>query len=181
MATAAEVARLQAEIEEKDAALAAEREKTAAAVQEAADAMAMATEMEQSLADRERAVSARESEAAVGKADSPVPDGTGKYIVTSAGAPYMVNGDPAYVQVAMHGYVIDLTDDEALRLLKLDAVRAATADESEADKARRARDAEIDAQNAAGPVNNPFGGRPVGTSVEAHAAEQIALARKAAA
>ncbi len=78
----------------------------------------------------------------------------------------------------MHGAVIDLVDSEAARLIKLEAVRAATDDEVAADAVRRAREADIDAQNASGPSNNPFGGRVVGVSLEDHAAEQIALAKK---
>lgn len=107
------------------------------------------------------------------------PEGTGMYVVICAGAPYMVGGDPAYVQVAMHGYVIDLVDSEARRLILLGAVRAANDAEVAGDRARRERDAVIDAQNVAGPASNPFGGRVVGTSLEAHAAEQIALAKRA--
>ncbi len=93
----------------------------------------------------------------------------------------MVDGDPAYVQVAMHGYVIDLVESEAMRLLKLGAIAAASDEQIEADTARRQRDADIEAQNAAGPASNPFGGRVVGTSLEDHAAEQIALAKATAA
>lgn len=105
---------------------------------------------------------------------------TGKYYVKSAGAPYMVNGEPGYVLIAMHGHVIDLVDSEAMRLLALDAIRAATPEEVDADRARRQREADIVASNTAGPKDNPFGGRLVGTSLEDHAAEQIKLARKAA-
>jgi hypothetical protein len=112
---------------------------------------------------------------------APAEQKTGKYTVTCAGAPYAVGGDPAYISIAMHGHVIDLVDGEAMRLITLGAVRAATDEEVAVDGVRRTREAVVDAQNAAGPANNPFGGRVVGTSLEAHAAEQIALAHKAAA
>lgn len=105
---------------------------------------------------------------------------TGKYLVLAVGAPYTVDNTPGKIVVGLQGRVVDLTDDEATRLLNLNAVRAATEDEVKADEARKQREADIEAQNTAGPAGNPFGGRTVaGVSLEDHAAEQIALARKA--
>lgn len=116
-----------------------------------------------------------------GAASSSAPDqSTGKYYVTSAGCPYAVGGDMAFIQVAMHGHVIDLVDSEATRLLNLNAIRAATDDEVAADTVRRQVEADINAANAAGPADNPYGGRLAGVSLEEHAAEQIKLAHKAA-
>lgn len=104
----------------------------------------------------------------------------GKYYVDAVGVPYAQDGVEGAIVVGTHGQVISLSDDEARRLLSLSVIRAATEDEVKADRERRARLAEIDEQNAAGPSSNPFGGRVMaGVSLEAHAAEQIALARKA--
>jgi hypothetical protein len=118
------------------------------------------------------------ADAAIG--DRP-PAENGAYYVTAAGAPYAVQGDLAYVRVAMHGEVIELVDKEAARLISLGAVRAATDAEVAADRTRRVQVAAIDARNAAGPDDNPFGGQVVNTTFERHAEEQIALARKSAA
>lgn len=105
---------------------------------------------------------------------------TGRYYVDAVGVPYEPEGLPGAVLVATYGQVIDLSDEDARRLLSLGAIRAATDDEVEADKARRARVAEVEAQNTIGPASNPFGGRVMaGVSLEDHAAEQIELARKA--
>ncbi len=106
-------------------------------------------------------------------------ESSGQYYVMAAGCPYAVGGNPALIQIAMHGHVIELVDSEARRLLLLDAVRAATEVEVMADEARREREAGVDAENTAGPAGNPFGGQVVNTTLERHAAEQIALARKA--
>ncbi len=102
---------------------------------------------------------------------------TGTYVVIIAGACFSrPNGEPG---LAHMGHVVELGDDEARRLLMLDAIRAATDADVKADRERRDREAEIAAQNAAGPDNNPFGGRVVGTTLEKHAAEQMELAKKA--
>ncbi len=104
----------------------------------------------------------------------------GKYYVDAVGVPYAQDGVEGAIVVGTHGQVIEISDDEARRLLTLGVIRAATDDEVVADRARRKKLAEIDAQNTAGPSSNPFGGRVMaGVSLEAHAAEQIELARKA--
>ncbi len=104
----------------------------------------------------------------------------GKYYVDAVGVPYSQDGVEGAIVVGTHGQVIEITDDEARRLLGLGVIRAATEGEVVADRERRAKLAEIDAQNTAGPSSNPFGGRVMaGVSLEAHAAEQIELARKA--
>lgn len=106
--------------------------------------------------------------------------GMGKYYVDAVGVPYNLDGVEGAIVVGTHGQVIDLTDTEATRLLGLGVIRAATDDEVIADRDRRARLADIDAQNAAGPSANPFGGRVMaGVSLEEHAKEQMELARKA--
>lgn len=105
----------------------------------------------------------------------------GKYLVLAVGVSYAVPGTPAGSALGLQGRVIDLDDEEATRLLKLGAVRAATKDEVEVSREREARDLVIAAENAAGPAGNPFGGQiAAGTTLEEHAAEQIKLARKAA-
>lgn len=105
---------------------------------------------------------------------------TGNYYVTAVGVSYVAPGEAAGTGLGLQGRVIELADGEAMRLLKLGVIRAATDEEGEASRAREARDLEIAAENAAGPASNPFGGQiKSGATLEEHAAEQIALAHKA--
>jgi hypothetical protein len=105
----------------------------------------------------------------------------GKYFVLSAGVCYRVGGSETHVTLGLAGQVIDLVDSEAHRLLMLQAVRAASKDDLLVGRARALRDAQAIATGQAGPVDNPYGGSMVNTTLERHAAEQIAIARKSGA
>ena len=107
---------------------------------------------------------------------------TALYVVTIAGACYRTAGDPDNIGLAHHGRVVELDDAEASRLLKLGAVRAAEKADVDREQERRDRESRLASELAEGPSDNPFGGRPLGDkSLEQHAAEQIALAKKAGA
>jgi len=104
----------------------------------------------------------------------------GLYVVIGVGVCYATNTTPTEPGLGLHHRVIDLSDAEAARLLKLGVIRAADEDDLAREEAISARDAEAAVVALRGPDANPFGGRTVGgATLEAHAAEQIALAKKA--
>lgn len=103
------------------------------------------------------------------------------YFVTAVGVCYAVDGAPTNIGLALQGRVVYLVDPEAERLLLQDAVRAASEADLANEELRMVRSAAaVDAQ-LSGPTNNPYGGSIAGTTLERHAAEQIALAKKSGA
>jgi len=104
----------------------------------------------------------------------------GQYVVTGAGCCYAVDGDPANIGLALRGHVVALTDEEALRLIIVGAVAAASDADVERDRVMRERQAIAAVEQLAGPADNPYGGQAVGNkTLEQHAREQIELAHKA--
>ncbi len=130
--------------------------------------------------ERDAALADLEAATAPGTSDTGEPPETASYVVVGAGACYLVGGDPAHSALALRGNVIDLVEAEARRLLMQGAVRAATKEDAARDQAAMAVKALEDAAALAGPVENPYGGQTVaGKTLEQHADEQIALAKKA--
>lgn len=127
-----------------------------------------------------------ELEAAGAGIDEPETDESGKYMVLSAGISHRVGGRATHVTLALAGQVINLADDEAHRLLMLGAIRAADDVDLAAGEARALRDAQAMAAQQVGPTNNPYGGQVAGgrdpeTTLQLHAEQQIALARRSGA
>lgn len=103
----------------------------------------------------------------------------GSYTVVGAGLCYAVDGDPANIGLGLRGQVIQLTDDEALRLITVGAVTSASEEDVAADAEVRKQQAAADLVQATGPLDNPYGGRQVSNkTLEEHAEEEIARAHK---
>lgn len=142
----------------------------------------MAAKLKAAEEERDAALADLEAATAPGAPDTPrkAPP-TASYVVLGAGACYLVDGDPAHSALALRGNVIALEDTEARRLLLLGAVRAATEEDAMRDRVVSEAKALEDAAALAGPKDNPFGGQTVaGKTLEQHADEQIALAKKTA-
>lgn len=128
----------------------------------------------------------RELEAQVptgtGAGEDTASEGTGAYLVTAVGASFVSPRNPAVVELGMQGRVVEIGDAEAQRLLMLGAIRAADETDVATEQGRSLRLAAAEAEMQTGPARNPYGGMVAGsTSLEQHAADQIALARKSGA
>jgi hypothetical protein len=113
--------------------------------------------------------------------DPPVDREHGLYRVTAVGVCYAFNGEPTNIQLALQHRVVELVDSEAERLLLLGCVKAASEADIANESLRAERDAAARDAQLHGPTSNPYGGSISGTTLEAHAAEQIALAKKSGA
>jgi hypothetical protein len=109
------------------------------------------------------------------------PQESARYYVTAVGACYAVDGAPTNIGLALHGQVVELVDSEAERLLIQGAVRPASVDDIANEALRVNRSAAAVDAEIAGPASNPYGGSLAGTSLERHAREQIAIAKRSGA
>lgn len=142
---------------------------------------AMAPDDPQALKARIRELEAQVS-AGTSAGESEPSEGTGAYLVTAVGAQFASPRNPAVIELGLQGRVVEIGDADAQRLLMLGAIRAADETDVATEQGRSLRLAAAEAEMQTGPARNPYGGMVAGsTSLEQHAADQIALAKKSGA